>query len=616
MPTLLGPNGQPLMVSTDRDGLEAIDIKKRVDWETADSEVNKRVRSQGTSLSQVWDPRRGKPKPTSITFDTLRMISNRNEWCAAIIKTRLNQIGKIGWSVKPKDDDDSSPATEHLCDEITRLLRRPSLRGSRPHSRSWRQFIGEVLRDILVLDAGCIEKERNGRKWIVAMYPVDGATVQPNIDDRGGYPEDAYVQIVDGQVTARFGMEDLVYIMDNPQTDVKYAGYGYSPLEWLLVSVTAELYAAKYNSSYFEKGAVPEGMINLGEEVAPEDVDAFRLYWMNEIMGKPWALPIVGGKGVEWIPWRQSNKDMEYMSYQQWLLKKMCAVYQLAPQEIGELEDVNRSTANEQQDSNQTKSIEPILTLVEDYFEVEIIGEHGLGVGDYVKFEFDKEDDDEAQVDQAFSIRVDKGAASRNEWREAVGMEPSEEEGADMLLVGGQLNPLPTEQDLQALSASGQQQHQQEMAEQQAKLGGGPGSMPWKPGDQADPDLQAAQSQHETENGLGPKQLPVGKTAVPSTHSCPGCGTGLVSAAHHGFALAAKAGPSWNCPHCKTDWRPTTTRPMPHVAKTDGPDRNPALTEVHEDLEDVFDAATDRLAHRLERILGVPAKEAEALSQQ
>lgn len=33
------------------------------------------------------------------------------------------------------------------------------------------------------------------------MYPVDGATMSPNRDERGGFHDDAYVQIIDGQIT-------------------------------------------------------------------------------------------------------------------------------------------------------------------------------------------------------------------------------------------------------------------------------------------------------------------------------------------------------------------------------------------------------------------------------
>ena len=277
-------------------------------------------------------------------------------------RTRKNQIGDTEWKIAPKHKDDTRPEVLDLAEDVSRLLRHPSMHGSRPNSRSWRQFIGEVLEDILVLDAGCIEKERDGNGWIVAMYPVDGGTIRPNIDMHGGFPDNAYVQIVDGTVTANFGVEDLIYIMASPQTDVRFAGYGYSPLEHMIVSVTAELYSSKYNSSYFEKGAVPEGLLNLGEDCAPEDVDAFRLYWMNEIMGKPWSIPIVAGKGVSWEQWRSSNRDMQFMEYQLWLAKKMCAVYQIAPQDVGLIEDVNRSTADSQAVNSADKGLTPVLS--------------------------------------------------------------------------------------------------------------------------------------------------------------------------------------------------------------------------------------------------------------
>jgi hypothetical protein len=645
IPGLLGPNGEPITtvrkVSLDEARRIAGDpetikyvldnvMVQGDDYVGKTEEVEKKVRSRGTSLQQVWDPTRGKPKPTSVTYTTLRQMANRSEWAQAIIKTRKNQIGDTKWAVKPKDEEDSSPSTKKLCDEVTKLLKRPSMYGSRPSSRSWRQFVQEFLDDLLVLDAGCIEKERNLAKWVLSMYPVDGATIQPNIDQYGGYHDDAYVQIVDGMVVARFGMEDLVYAMDNPQTDVRFMGYGYSPMEHLIVSVCAELYASKYNSSYFEKGAVPEGLLNLGEETTPEDVDEFRLYWMNEIMGKPWAIPIIGGKGVEWVEWRQSNKDMEYMAYQNWLVKKMCAVYQIAPQEIGLIEDVNRSTADEQEGSNQSTSVEPILALIEDVWEVEIIGEHGLGVGDIVKFEFDRGGEDETILDTLYKARVDAGAWSRNEWREAVGDEPSEEEGADMLLVAGQLNPLPTEQDIAVMGAAAQQQQQKEQQEQQMdamqEQGSGPGTMPWKPAQPGDKDTQAAMGQHNLEQGVGPKQMPLGKTSdvekALSWTKSPGGKNYSATLGRHQYHVVrqntAAGGLRWHAYH--TD--PFGTQRMVHrgddfkVARAAveahaaglsvGKTTDPAMDDHEESLTDVFDRGKDRLLSDLEKLLGVP----------
>lgn len=456
--TLLGPDGNPIGVVSGGRALSTEQALRKIDIEAMEAQVAKVVKSQGTTLAQVWDPSRGKPKPTSVTYQTLRMMSQRNEWVKAIIKTRQNQVKKSKWSIVPKDEDDSSPSVEALCDKLTNLLKRPSLHGSRPSGRSWKQFIAEIVSDVLTLDQSPTEKEWTLDKWIAALYPVDGATIAPNMDERGGYHADAYVQTVDGQITARFGMEDLMVIMDNPQTDVRFAGYGFSPLEGLIVSVSAELYASKYNSSYFEKGAVPEGMINLGPEAAPEDVNAFRLYWMNEIMGRPWAIPILGGSSAEWVPWRASNRDMEFQAYQEWLLKKMCANFQMSPKELGLIEDVNRSTAESEDTGEQEKGVEPMLELLEDSFNLEIIGEYGLGVGDYVEFKFDEEHESEEAINARFSVMVPEGAATRQEWREALSMEPGEDEGLDEFLVsGGEVLPLPSGADLEALGAANKQ---------------------------------------------------------------------------------------------------------------------------------------------------------------
>lgn len=543
--TLLGPDGNPIGVVSGGRALSTEQALRKIDIEAMEAQVAKVVKSQGTTLAQVWDPSRGKPKPTSVTYQTLRMMSQRNEWVKAIIKTRQNQVKKSKWSIVPKDEDDSSPSVEALCDKLTNLLKRPSLHGSRPSGRSWKQFIAEIVSDVLTLDQSATEKEWTLDKWIAALYPVDGGTIAPNMDERGGYHADAYVQTVDGQITARFGMEDLMVIMDNPQTDVRFAGYGFSPLEGLIVSVSAELYASKYNSSYFEKGAVPEGMINLGPEAAPEDVNAFRLYWMNEIMGRPWAIPILGGSSAEWVPWRASNKDMEFQAYQEWLLKKMCANFQMSPKELGLIEDVNRSTAESEDTGEQEKGVEPMLELLEDSFNLEIIGEYGLGVGDYVEFKFDEEHESEEAINARFSIMVPEGAATRQEWREALSMEPGEDEGLDEFLVsGGEVLPLPSGEDLEALGAANKKAEEAKQMEMQFGL------------EEKEHGRQMIESKAKAKQleKPAPKQIPAKTGAVKKVFDS----------------------------------------------------HNPQLLEVQEDAEQVFEKAQGDLMRELEDILGVP----------
>lgn len=539
------------------------------------SEVQKRVRSRAASVTVAQDRDRGRPKPTPVTYDTLRLMASRNEWVRAIVNIRKRQIAGVKWDVTLKDGDDASGAAAKAAKSIKKLLTRPMLHGSAPESMHWQQFLAMLLEDLLVLDRMAIEKERDGNGWIVALYPVDGATLRPNMDEFGRYETDqagAYVQIVDGQIAARFGMEEVVVGIYNPTTDVRYAGYGMSPLESLVVSVTADLHAAKFNASYFEKGAVPEGILDLGEDVAPEDVDAFRMYWLSEIQGRPWSLPIIGGsKAPNFISWRESNRDMQFMEYQQWLLQKLCAVYEISQQELGAIEDVNRSTADSQDSSNERKGITPLLDYLKNVIDLEIIGEHGQGLGDYLEFSWEQIGESADEINQKMQPMHAAGVATGSEWRDAHGMDPEGDpdathgkDGLHMHLAGGQ--PLPSREDADTLGAAAQQDREDDQLEQanaredvqgdkahqRAKEldsggGGDTSPMPFKLADHNDPDVKAAMAEHDRKSGIGPRN--VGKTAP------------------------------------------------------DGYDRNPAMTRRTDSLEDVFERSTERLVASIEKLL-------------
>jgi phage portal protein BeeE len=569
---LLGPDGEPLALHNGR-ALDRVagpmaaahliaQPQAIAAQHGADSVIAKTVRSRATSLAySAADRERGKPKPTPINNETLRLMARHNEWVAAVIRTRKNQLGKEKWKIALKDSDDTSGAARKAAKQIERMMQRPSMYGSRPNSRSWRAFLGMWIEDLLVLDRGCIEKERNRNGWIIGMYPVDGATIRPNIDAMGGYYDDAYVQLVDGQVTARFGMEELICTMDNELTDVRFAGYGMSPLEQLIVSVTAELHAAKYNSSYFERGSVPEGLMNLGEDASPEDVDAFRVYWANEIQGKPWAFPIIGGsKAPEYMQWRDNNRDMQFMEYQQWLLKKICAVYQLAPQDLGELEDVNRSTADSQDTSSREKGLEPLMQLVKETMDLEVLGEHGCGLGDYLEFSWEEQGESAEEINTKFQPMHSAGVATGGEWRDAHGMDPDGDpkathgkDGLRMHLKEG--TPLPGQEDADVMGAAAQQDHEQSLADQEP---GDPSNTPWQPADPDHPETAQAMAEHDKESGIGPRNV-------------------------------------------RKRWR----RRRGDVAKSHplGHDRNPALTHRQDSLDAVFEREGRRLVEGLTRLL-------------
>jgi hypothetical protein len=231
------------------------------------------------------------------------------------------------------------------------------------------------------------------------------------------------------------------------------------------------------------------------------------------------------------------------MAYQEWLLKKVCANYQITPKEMGLVEDVNRSTAESEDSSEQEKGVKPLLSLIADYFEVEVIGEHGLGVGDYVEFAWEEQSESEDVIDQRFAVRVSAGMATRAEWREAVSMDPGENEGLDEFLVDHEVLPLPQGADLEALGAAAQQEQKSEEAKERfAELNGG------------DPAAGGGNENSEApefEGGEPPKQTPAKVGKVFDRH-------------------------------------------------------NPQLLERQADAEEVFDVASRKLVAELEDILQTP----------
>lgn len=127
-----------------------------------------------------------------------------------------------------------------------------------------RILLDRVLEDLLVLDAGAIEKVHSldGAK-IMGLNSVDGATIRPVYNEYGELGNVAYKQFMNGKVVAEFSQEELVYIMSNPQNDVTMFGYGVSPIESVLMQVQASLEADMYNIKHFSKDNIPPGMLNL-----------------------------------------------------------------------------------------------------------------------------------------------------------------------------------------------------------------------------------------------------------------------------------------------------------------------------------------------------------------
>jgi len=299
-----------------------------------------------------------------------RHWAEHSEWIRAAINVRKNQVSSAEWDIVPFDPQ--KPYSETLKNQIKQIFDRPN-----PSADSFRSFVEPVLEDVLVLDAGVVEKVKTLRGQVAQLWPVDGGKIRVNSLWDGG-EEPRYYWYPDGFLRAAFKNEDMLYVMANPAT---YRVVGLAPLETLKLTVDAELSGHSYNHRQVVNAA-PDGMLDLGEGARPEQVEQFKSYWFNEVAGKG-AMAFVGGtKNAKFIPFRSSNRDMQFLEWQQYLVRKICAVFGLSPQDLGLSFDVNRANGEVLQENTDDRGIRPLMGLLQDYFTREIVWDEGFGGSD------------------------------------------------------------------------------------------------------------------------------------------------------------------------------------------------------------------------------------------
>lgn len=298
-----------------------------------------------------------------------RNWAEHSEWVRTAINIRRTQVSSADWDIVKYDS--TQPASETLAKQIKQTFTMPN-----PRNDSFRSFMEPVVEDILVLDAGCIENVRSLRGQVVQMFPVDGATIRVSNTWDGSEPDEPrYFWYPDWQERARLKTQDLVYIMANPRT---YSVVGLSPLETLKLAVDSELQGAEYNRRQVTNAA-PDGVLDLGEGARPEDVDRFKSYWSAEVAGKG-VLGFIGNtKGAQFIKFRENNRDMQFLEWQEYLVRKIAAVFGLSPQDLSLTTDVNRSTSETQSQNTEDRGLRPLMALIQDYLTREIVWDDGFG---------------------------------------------------------------------------------------------------------------------------------------------------------------------------------------------------------------------------------------------
>lgn len=359
-------------------GLTAQQLSAAMAPELAKAGVNDMGKLKSTFIDpfNLLDFMGSRNKPTRVTWQILRRMALACKPVAAVIQTRQNQVaaftqvprrtGDIGFRIttlnplKKPTAGDQERITEltqwfvHMgYDQFDGLL----YNGERRRD-NFDTFIRKMVRDTLTMDAISFEKQMNARGVPHAVWPIDPATIKFAADkwefdaklqryvphqaeSTGGLPVRYVQELYNGQRVAVFNERELAYAVRNPRTDIDIGGYGLSELEMLMETVTQVLFTEQYNAKYFTQNALPQGILTIAGQYTPEALESFKRQWVAQVSGvsNAWRIPIMAINeaqgGVDFKPFKESNRNMQYNLWLEYLIQTVCSIYTIDPSEIG-----------------------------------------------------------------------------------------------------------------------------------------------------------------------------------------------------------------------------------------------------------------------------------------
>jgi hypothetical protein len=193
-----------------------------------------------------------------------------------------------------------------------------------------------------------------------------------------------YVQVIRGKIERAYTADELKLGVRNMTTDIYNNGYGVSELELVVGLVTGHLNAEFYNQAYFTQGFSAKGILHIKAALNRRKIETIRQQWQHMLKGSrnSFQTPIFAGMDdVEWIPLTQNHNDIGFEGWMRYLIKMICAIYQIDPAEIGIAfkdegtggQGMSGDNTKHKMEASKDKGLYPLLRHIENYVNEQII---------------------------------------------------------------------------------------------------------------------------------------------------------------------------------------------------------------------------------------------------
>jgi hypothetical protein len=354
-----------------------------------------------------------KASPTSLSYETLRQMAEKNVIVSAIIQTRTAQVSSfnrvqsnkysVGFKLSHKDKYKRLTEGElNFIKDMEKFIINCGADKSTDRD-DFNLYVQKLVRDRLTFAQVGTEVVSKINKKPHSFYAVPAYSIRiASPKKRKGSPlnakeseeETKYVQIIDGTIVNTYTPNELAFSIANPRTDLRSWNYGYSELEMAINTITSHLYAEQWNQRIFTQGSTTKGILNLKGNIPPDQFQAFKTQWLTQISGvsNAWRTPLLNSnEDIQWISLQPTNQEMGFREWMEYLIKVISSLYVIDPAEINfdlrggsQQKPMFMSTNEAQQKISQDKGLRPLLRFIEDHLNKHIISK----IDDSFEFEY------------------------------------------------------------------------------------------------------------------------------------------------------------------------------------------------------------------------------------
>jgi HK97 family phage portal protein len=340
-------------------------------------------------------------------YSVYSAMYTNHPWVRAAIDKIADYAVKAGFIFVPEDPNETvDPAAQR---KLKRFFR----------NSSEKQLVRITLRDILVYGEGFWLVERN-----LTGAPFRGIRLIPKMmrpaqrNEKGFVTKWRYGSNISDDTSVVYDDRFILHFkIDDLEDDIG----SMSKLRSLKKSVAADLNAQEFNGMFFENGA-QTGIVFTMDAIDAASAKRNREYLEQKYVGTYNAhRPVLLEGGVKVEKSVATAQEMQFVELRRVNRMEILGVLGVDPTKLGILEDANRSTAKESEDTFHTETVDSIVSIIEEEINNKLI--LGLFRMDDILFQFNRNDPrQQASMLETYGNAEMKGIFTVDEIRAKLGM--------------------------------------------------------------------------------------------------------------------------------------------------------------------------------------------------